>query len=67
SRSINSLIWALLLVLIVGPGVFAGVVAITLRSLGFVGKLLYEAIEEIDPNQVEAIVATGAGRRQVLM
>jgi len=67
SRSINSLIWALLLVLIAGPGVFAGVVAITLRSVGFVGKLLYEAIEEIDPKQVEAIVATGAGRRQVLL
>jgi phosphonate transport system permease protein len=67
SRSINSLIWALLLVLIVGPGVFAGIIAITLRSIGFVGKLLYEAIEEIDPAQVEAILATGAGRRQVLL
>lgn len=67
SRSINSLIWALLLVLIVGPGVFAGVVAITFRSIGFVGKLLYEAIEEIDHNQVEAIIATGAGRPQVLL
>ncbi len=67
SRSINSLIWALLLVLIVGPGVFAGVVAITFRSIGFVGKLLYEAIEEIDHNQVEAIAATGAGRTQVLL
>lgn len=66
SRSINSLIWALLLVLIVGPGVFAGIVAISLRSVGFIGKLLYEAIEEIDKNQVEAIVATGAGKRQVL-
>ncbi len=67
SRSINSLIWALLLVLIVGPGVFAGIVAITFRSIGFVGKLLYEAIEEIDHNQVEAIVATGASRSQVLL
>ena len=67
SRSINSLIWALLLVLIMGPGVFAGIVAITFRSIGFVGKLLYEAIEEIDESQVEAIIATGAGRRQVLL
>jgi phosphonate transport system permease protein len=67
SRSINSLIWALLLVLIMGPGLFAGIVAISLRSVGFVGKLLYEAIEEIDLKQVEAIVATGASRRQVLL
>ena len=63
SRSINSLIWALLLVLIMGPGLFAGVVAISFRSIGFIGKLLYEAIEEIDHSQVEAIIATGAGRR----
>ena len=66
SRSINSLIWAMLLVTIVGPGMLAGIIAIALRSIGFVGKLLYEAIEEIDPVQVEAIEATGAGRLQTI-
>ena len=66
SRSINSLIWALLLVSILGPGIFAGIIAIGLRSIGFIAKLLYEAIEEIDRNQVEAITATGAGRGQVI-
>ncbi|MCP5151262.1 MAG: phosphonate ABC transporter, permease protein PhnE [Ectothiorhodospiraceae bacterium] len=66
SRSINSLIWALMLVAIIGPGVFAGVIAIGLRSVGFCAKLLYEAIEEIDESQVEAVTATGAGRVQVL-
>ncbi len=66
SRSINSLIWALLLVSIVGPGLFAGVIAISLRSIGFVAKLLYEAIEEIDENQVEAVAATGASRAQII-
>lgn len=66
SRSINSLIWALLLVAIIGPGLLAGIVAIALRSIGFVGKLLYEAIEESDARQVEAVAATGAGRAQVI-
>jgi phosphonate transport system permease protein len=66
SRSINSLIWALLLVAILGPGVLAGIIAIALRSIGFIGKLLYEAIEEIDPTQVEAIEATGASSSQVM-
>jgi phosphonate transport system permease protein len=66
SRSINSLIWALLLVAIVGPGIFAGMIAIALRSIGFVAKLLYEAIEEIEPTQVEAVAATGASRAQVI-
>lgn len=66
SRSVNALIWALLLVTILGPGLLAGVIAIALRSIGFIGKLLYEAIEEIDQQPVEAIRATGAGPAQVL-
>ncbi|PJE37777.1 phosphonate ABC transporter, permease protein PhnE [Pseudooceanicola lipolyticus] len=66
SRSINSLIWALLLVTIIGPGLLAGIIAIALRSIGFIGKLFYEAIEETDPTQIEAIEATGAGPVQVL-
>jgi phosphonate transport system permease protein len=66
SRSINSLIWALLLVAIIGPGLLAGIVAIALRSIGFIGKLLYEAIEETDAKQIEAIEATGASGLQVL-
>ena len=66
TRSINSLIWALLLIAIIGPGVFAGVIAIAIRSIGFCAKLLYEAIEEIDKSQVEAVTATGASRWQVM-
>ena len=66
SRSINSLIWALLLVSILGPGILAGILAIGLRSVGFIGKLLYEAIEETDAAQIEAITATGASQAQIL-
>ena len=66
SRSINSLAWAILLVTIVGPGSLAGVAAIAVRSVGFIGKLLYEAIEEIDERQVEAVKASGAHPLQVL-
>jgi len=67
SRSVNAIIWALLLVTLVGPGVFAGLLAIALRSVGFLGKLIYEAIEEISAEPVEAIRATGASRMQVLV
>jgi phosphonate transport system permease protein len=66
SRSINSLIWALVLVIVLGPGMLAGILAIALRSIGFIAKLLYEAIEEIDATQVEAVNATGASGPQVL-
>jgi phosphonate transport system permease protein len=67
TRSVNSLIWALLLVVVVGPGVLAGTIAIGFRSIGGCAKLLYEAIEEIDHTQVEAIEATGASRTQQML
>ena len=67
SRSVNAIIWALLLVTLVGPGVFAGLLAIALRSIGFIGKLIYEAIEEINEEPIEAIRSTGASRLQVLV
>ncbi len=66
SRSINSLIWALVLVMILGPGVLAGTIAIAFRSIGFIGKLLYEAIEETNPKPVEAIRSTGATASQII-
>jgi phosphonate transport system permease protein len=66
SRSVNALIWALLLVSIIGPGILAGIIAIALRSIGFIAKLLYEAIEEVNPESVEAITSTGARSSQIL-
>lgn len=67
SRSVNSLIWALLIVQVVGPGLFAGVLAIAIRSIGMISKLTYETIEEIDRDPIEAITATGASRTQVFI
>ncbi|MGF1621081.1 MAG: phosphonate ABC transporter, permease protein PhnE [Rhodomicrobiaceae bacterium] len=67
SRSVNTIIWALLFVAIFGPGALAGILAITFRSLGFLGKLLGEAIEEIDRRPVEALQATGASKGKVIL
>ena len=67
SRSVNELVWGLIMVVIFGPGAMAGVTAIALRSIGFTAKLLAEAIEEIDRGQVEAIEATGASRAAVFL
>jgi phosphonate transport system permease protein len=67
SRSVNTIIWALLFVAIFGPGVLAGILAITFRSLGFLGKLMGEAIEEIDRRPVEALEATGASKGKVIL
>jgi len=60
SRSVNVIIWALVFVIIFGSGALAGTLAIAVRSIGFCSKLIAEAIEEIDPGQVEAVKATGA-------
>jgi phosphonate transport system permease protein len=65
TRSVNVIIWALLFVIIFGSGVLAGVLAIAVRSIGFCSKLIAEAIEEIDPGQVEAMKATGANPIEV--
>ena len=66
SRSVNSLVWALLFVGIFGPGALAGTLAIAFRSIGFVGKLFGEALEEAEPGPVEALESTGAPWRSVL-
>lgn len=60
SRSVNSLVWALLFVAVLGPGPLAGILAIACRSVGFVGKLLGEAIEQAPPGPIEALQAAGA-------
>jgi phosphonate transport system permease protein len=59
-RAFHPVIVAIIAVKAVGFGTLAGVIALTFASIGFVAKLLAEAIEEISPKQIEAIRATGA-------
>ncbi|WP_377842509.1 phosphonate ABC transporter, permease protein PhnE [Bosea sp. UC22_33] len=65
SRSINTVIWGLLFVAIFGPGPVAGICAVAARSIGFIAKLVAEAIEEVDAGQIEAVESTGASTLQV--
>lgn len=66
-RSIEVLILAVIMAVVVGIGPFAGVMAIVLHSIGAMGKLYSEAIESIDPGPIEAITATGANRFQTVL
>lgn len=59
-RSFHPMIVAILFVKAVGFGAMAGILTLAVASIGFIGKLFTEAIEEISPKQVEAIEATGA-------
>ncbi len=67
SRSVNELVWGLIFVVFFGPGAVAGIAALTMRSLGFMAKLVSESIEEINTGQVEAIRATGANGAKVFL
>ena len=65
-RNLPEIVLVLLLVRAFGLGAFPGIVAIALGSVGMLSKLLADAIEEIDPDQLDAIACTGASRWQVI-
>jgi len=60
TRAINEMVFALLFVVAVGLGPFAGVLALFVHTTGILAKLFSEAVEAIDPHPVEGIRATGA-------
>ena len=67
SRSVHELIFALIFVSALGLGALPGMLALAVRSVGFLAKTTAEAIENIDIGPVEAIEATGARRMAVLL
>jgi phosphonate transport system permease protein len=66
-RAVHEMIWAILFVSILGYGMLAGVLALTLFCTGFAGKLLAEEIEAIDMGPVEAMRSTGANLFQTMI
>jgi len=65
-RAVNEFVFALMFVTAVGLGPFAGMLALGIHTGGVLAKLLSEAIESIEPGQVEGVAATGAGRLHVI-
>jgi phosphonate transport system permease protein len=63
-RTLPSLLWAVVFVIMVGVGPFAGVLAVMMYTCGYLGKLQYEAIEGIDKEALEAVSSTGASTLQ---
>lgn len=60
TRSVHEIVWGLIFVSAVGLGAFPGIIAVSMRSIGFISKLTAEAIEDIDPGPLEAIKATSS-------
>lgn len=65
-RAVDTVVWGLIIIVWVGLGSFAGVIALTIHSIAALGKLFSEEIEHIDPGPVEAIEATGGNLFQVI-
>ncbi len=65
-RTFPSILWAILFVIMVGLGPFAGILAITMYTIGFISKLQYESIEAIDSDPMEAVGAIGVSKLQLL-
>lgn len=65
-RAVDTVVWGLIVIVWVGLGSFAGVIALTIHSVAALGKLLSEEIEHIDSGPVEAVEATGANFFQVI-
>ncbi len=62
ARSVPDLIWALVFVIAVGLGPFAGMLAIMVDTIGFCGRFFAESMEEVDPGPQEALISIGASR-----
>ena len=65
-RTFPSILWALLFVIMVGSGAFAGVLAIIMYTIGFIAKLQYEAIETIDADPMDAVGSIGVSKVQLI-
>jgi phosphonate ABC transporter permease subunit PhnE len=65
-RAVDTIVWGLLVIVWVGLGNFAGVIALTIHSIAALGKLLSEEIENVDPGPIEAVTASGANLFQTI-
>ncbi len=66
ARTFPSILWAILFVIMVGLGPFAGVLAIIMYTVGFIAKLQYESIEAVDSDPVEAVNSIGVSKWQLI-
>ncbi len=65
-RTFPSILWAILFVIMVGLGTFAGVLAIIMYTIGFVAKLQYESIETVDTDPMDAVSSIGVSKWQLV-
>jgi len=65
-RTFPSILWAILFVIMVGLGSFAGILAIIMYTIGFIAKLQYESIETVDADPMDAVNSIGVSKWQLI-
>lgn len=67
SRAVPELVWAMIIIFILKPGILPGALALALHNFGILGKLCAEVIEDLDSRPVRNLATCGAGRIQILL
>ncbi len=67
TRAVPELVWAMLIVFFLAPGILPGAIALGIHNLGIVGRLSAEVVENLDPAPARALRSAGAGNLQILL
>lgn len=67
SRAIPELVWAMMIIFILKPGILPGAIALALHNFGILGKLCAEVIEDLDERPIRHLSSSGASKAQILL
>lgn len=67
SRAIPELLWAMIIIFILKPGILPGAIALAIHNFGILGKLCAEVIEDFDSNPVRNLASSGASKSQIFL
>lgn len=67
SRAIPELVWAMIIIFILKPGILPGAIALALHNFGILGKLCAEVVEDLDARPIRHLASTGASKGQILL
>jgi phosphonate transport system permease protein len=65
TRSVPELLWALVVVFVISPGILAGAVALAIHNVGVIGRLGADTVEDVSPAPIDALRSTGANTAQI--
>ena len=67
TRAVPELVWAMVIIFFLSPGILPGALALALHNYGVLAKLASEVVEDVDPAPARALRSSGAGNFQMLL